>query len=87
LAWVAGGPPAWIIASALAIIVLAVVASRSTGALLAMRALGRRIDFRSLTDLLLMWLLQLVLLPVGASSSLWGLFKKTAVFHRTPKSR
>ena len=86
-AWAAAAEQAWIIALALISLISAVVVSRSIGALLAMRVLGRGIDLYALTDLLLMWLLQLILLPVGALSGLGGLFKKSAVFHRTPKGQ
>lgn len=64
-----------------------IVLTKSAGAALATRALGRHLGVGFASDVLRMWMLQLVLLPVGGLSFISGLLSNDRPFVRTPKSR
>jgi cellulose synthase/poly-beta-1,6-N-acetylglucosamine synthase-like glycosyltransferase len=73
-----------VVISALMPIALIVLA-KSTGAILATLILGRRLGVGFVLDVARMWLLQLVLLPVGGLSFLVGVVAQDRPFTRTPK--
>jgi cellulose synthase/poly-beta-1,6-N-acetylglucosamine synthase-like glycosyltransferase len=74
-----------VIISALVPVAL-IVLGKSAGAALATRHLGRHLGIGFVLDVVRMWLLQLVLLPVGGLSFLVGVFAQDRPFTRTPKS-
>lgn len=73
------------VAVSLIAVLVAIITSRSIGAVLAFRVVRRQLNLQSLWDVVLMWLLQAALLPGGAISAVLGLFFRVGTFNRTPK--
>jgi cellulose synthase/poly-beta-1,6-N-acetylglucosamine synthase-like glycosyltransferase len=72
-------------ATALLCVVLLVVGSKTAGSALARRILGRGLGIRYWTDVMLMWVMHAILLPVSGKAFLRALVGKDDVFVRTPK--
>lgn len=65
---------------------LLIVAAKTAGSVLARQILGRSLGLRYWVDVMLMWALNAVLLPVNALSFIKGLLGGHGVFVRTPKA-
>ncbi len=85
LAWVLGSSIAPSATIALAATIAAVVILKSIGAALAASAIGRLHWRRFGTDLVAMWLLEAMLLPVVGKALVDGLMGRIRPFTRTPK--
>lgn len=70
---------------ALAVPLVLLVEAKSVGTALARLAVQRRLDFDYVNDVVMMWILQLLLLPIGSISFLRGLFSQHNRFVRTAK--
>ena len=66
--------------------VASIVVTKSIGAALAARLLGRPVGLQFMFDLIQMWLLQLCLLPIVGVSLVAGLVSRRIPFIRTPKN-
>lgn len=65
---------------------LLIVATKTAGSALARKVLGHSLNSRYWVDVMLMWALNAVLLPVSALSFIKGLLGGHGVFVRTPKA-
>jgi cellulose synthase/poly-beta-1,6-N-acetylglucosamine synthase-like glycosyltransferase len=72
--------------TALAAVLLLIVVAKTAGSGLARKALGGSCDVRYWSDVMLMWVLNAVLLPVTGLSFLKGLLGNHGNFVRTPKA-
>jgi hypothetical protein len=78
------GASSFLPAAVVAILAI-LIANRTIAAVLAARVLHRPFTLEFWFDVILMWVLQLVVLPAAASGAVLGLLGKTVAFQRTPK--
>lgn len=88
VAWsaVSGSSGAGLLVASLCGVLAFIVLTKTTGACLALRVVGRKLTPRSAVDIGLMWGLQIALIPIACKAAWQSLLPGQREFRRTPKN-